>query len=314
VDAQGDKIREAAKWLVASFAAVGAALIAGSQLSSIGRLPVCAPTSIDCIRLWIAILGAVVALLGVVWAVWTGVGLLAPIRLQASDLKMEWRAGTPIHAYFQANPAQLQGFIDFEDMDTQEKGAYDRFDELNAQLDEVSDAQRLRFYRKVRTSPAQRKRMEKDLDEAEETLNEILRRSDDVITIANHVQYVHFFRGKALRRVFAAAAIAAVGIVAFAWAGNPPSRAPVAALRGADLSGADLSGANLRNVDLTDAVLSGANLTDADLDGADLTGTDLTDVLWSGTTCPDGTNSDDAAGSCENHLQADSPSSQSGGS
>jgi hypothetical protein len=39
LDAQGDKIREAAKWVVGSFAAVGAALIAGSQLSSIGKIP-----------------------------------------------------------------------------------------------------------------------------------------------------------------------------------------------------------------------------------------------------------------------------------
>ena len=45
LQAQDDAIREAAKWLVGSFAAVGAALIAGSQLSSIGHLPVCAPGS-----------------------------------------------------------------------------------------------------------------------------------------------------------------------------------------------------------------------------------------------------------------------------
>ena len=65
-----------------------------------------------------------------------------------------------------------------------------------------------------------------------------------------------------------------------------------AGLSSADLSDADLSGADIRNADLT-----GANLT-----GADLTGADLTGAVWSTTTCPDGTNSDDNGNTCENNL------------
>ena len=85
-------------------------------------------------------------------------------------------------------------------------------------------------------------------------------------------------------------------------------------LRGADLSGADLSGADLQGANLREADLSGANLFGADLEGASLRGanlsganlrtalmttTGLRDAIWSGTICPDGTNSDQNGGTCE---------------
>lgn len=77
--------------------------------------------------------------------------------------------------------------------------------------------------------------------------------------------------------------------------GPPPNIHPGANLRDCDLSGIDLSGADLSGADLM-----GAILTDADLTGATLDNADLTQVTWSNTTCPDGTNSDDNAGSCVN--------------
>jgi uncharacterized protein YjbI with pentapeptide repeats len=84
--------------------------------------------------------------------------------------------------------------------------------------------------------------------------------------------------------------------------------APEAQLEGADLgladlAGADLHGANLRGAIFTLTNLNGANLTDAD----------LTDAQWSGTTCPDGTKSDDADDkTCLSHLtpSAEEPSEE----
>jgi hypothetical protein len=209
LEVQDNQIREAAKWLVGSFAAVGASLIAGSQLSSIGKLPVCAPSSVECTRLWIAVVGAVGALVGVVWAVWTGVALLAPPRLQVGDLKTHWKSRGPIYLYFQANRAQLQGFADFDEMDALEKDAYSKFDQLNSQMQDIEGARR--------------EQLDRELDDAESLLSDILGRSDDVVAIANHVHYVHFFREEALKRLIAAAAVTAIGIVAFAWAANPPT-------------------------------------------------------------------------------------------
>ncbi len=66
-------------------------------------------------------------------------------------------------------------------------------------------------------------------------------------------------------------------------------------LAGALLNGADLEGANLNGADL-----SAANLTGADLRGANLHGANLTGTIFSGTTCPDGSNSDSDGGTCAN--------------
>ncbi len=91
----------------------------------------------------------------------------------------------------------------------------------------------------------------------------------------------------------------------------------------ADLSGTDLRGANLRYANLSGAILydadlspksavgydggtdeyltdlTGANLSDADLTGA----VGLNTVIWSNTTCPDGTNTDtNGDDTCEDHL------------
>ena len=207
---------------------------------------------------------------------------------QSGDLRARWNPGDSVYEYFKANPTQLQDFHDLEDLDRQESAAYARFDELNAQL--------------IEAEGDHREKLSDDLDDAEVLLNDVLARSDDLVTIANHVEYVHYFRRVALGRLIRAAALTAIGIVAFAWAANPAVSAPSASLREADLSGSDLSGVNLRGADLTGANLEGADLTGADLKGADLTDANIRDVVWLNTTCPDGASSDGSGGSCENHL------------
>jgi phospholipase C len=71
-----------------------------------------------------------------------------------------------------------------------------------------------------------------------------------------------------------------------------------AKLRGADLRGADLEGAELERADLDGANLEGADLANANLTGASLRGANLDRVVWSNTTCPDGTNSSSHGGVC----------------
>jgi uncharacterized protein YjbI with pentapeptide repeats len=95
-------------------------------------------------------------------------------------------------------------------------------------------------------------------------------------------------------------------------------------LPNANLLGAELVGANLFGATLDDAILSFAVLNSADLRGAHLVrakmlgadasnatlhGADMRDaivnsIVWANTTCPDGTNSDDAPdATCLDHLQ-----------
>ncbi len=83
-------------------------------------------------------------------------------------------------------------------------------------------------------------------------------------------------------------------------------------LTGVNLGGADLSHALLTRANLCNADLVGATLTSANLGGAVLTGAHLTGAVWGGTTCPDGTNSDEAGGSCSAHLSFDLPPSTIG--
>ncbi len=61
------------------------------------------------------------------------------------------------------------------------------------------------------------------------------------------------------------------------------------------MSNTDLRGASLKGV-----TLAGVNLEGARVDSQ----TDLSAVTWSGTTCPDGRNSDDVGGTCASHLRA----------
>jgi len=96
-----------------------------------------------------------------------------------------------------------------------------------------------------------------------------------------------------------------------------PSATHYTQCSGAHLVGATLTGANLSHAVLTRANLSNANLVDATLTGANLggavlTGANLSGAQWGGTTCPDGTNSDDAGGTCSAHLSSTLPSLTTG--
>ena len=73
-------------------------------------------------------------------------------------------------------------------------------------------------------------------------------------------------------------------------------------LAGVDLSGANLSRANLTNANLSKANLAHANLTSATLTGANLFRAVLTGAIWSGTACPDGTNSGTSSAGCTKAL------------
>jgi hypothetical protein len=73
-------------------------------------------------------------------------------------------------------------------------------------------------------------------------------------------------------------------------------------LSGANLNGAKLAGANLAGANLAGANFANANLTGASLSGATVTLANFNLVTWSGTTCPDGTTSNNDGGTCAGNL------------
>ena len=68
------------------------------------------------------------------------------------------------------------------------------------------------------------------------------------------------------------------------------------------ISNSDLTYSNLRYSQLFGADLTDSDFSNAILTEADLRNTTLTGVIWSNTTCPDGTNSNDNGGTCENNI------------
>jgi hypothetical protein len=275
--ARQELLRSAAKWLIGSLGAIGAVLVAGSQLSSIGSLPA-GP------RLTTAVVGLAVGLGGVLLSVAFAVGVLADEQYSVTELQLEWeRAGFtrgpaagpkglrrwwlrrryPVAFYFAENQELLAGH------------------ESPNQLYEhsVADAS--------------------DADDAYVELNKMLSRA------TFRREMVRFSRSK--KWIFLGVAIASLGITIFAWAANP-GKVSTPSLRNANLTNADLHGVNLRSADLT-----GANLTNANLKGANLQDAVIKDAIWKNTTCPDGTNSDStgrpdnnnvlSGGTCEGHLE-----------
>lgn len=268
--AANQRIRETAKWLIASSAAVGAALIAGSQLSSIGRLEIGWPITAETARLWVAAAGAVAGLAAVVAAIRASVRVLLPVQVLISDLAEHWDLPAPpmrpVVDFFMRRPKFLQGTA------TPMK-LIERREALVAQLTAHQ------------ADPGVREKIA--------TLD---RRIEAVEEVANHEALKAVFE-RCLRSLSIAAVVAAAGIIAFAWAANPPARTVTA-----DLHDTKLTGAFLRDVDLRGAKLDGADLTGADLTGADLTGASVKGVHWQATTCPDGTSSDANGSTCQGHL------------
>lgn len=83
LSADREAIRNVAKWYVAALGAIGAIVLAGSQLSSIGAL------SLDSARLWLAVAGIVVGLSAILWAISAVVTFLAGVAWSFDDVRRE---------------------------------------------------------------------------------------------------------------------------------------------------------------------------------------------------------------------------------
>lgn len=298
-----DRVREAAKWLIAVFGAIAAILIAGTQFSNIGSLPFSW-------RLATAIAGAVIALASIAFLIWVLLGVLMPSQVSLGDLARQARSekGSPLVRYVEKNPEVLMGFGSIRRL----QRAYARA--LSRRHREVT-----RYYAVLTRSASEEDPATRQAEARARIADGTLTYIDGAVSYLAKLLSVEQLRSTfGLRRqllAFTAAAAAAVGIGLFAWAANPETGEQAsdqavlagAVLSGSSLNGVNLTGANLRGALLDGASLVGANLKDADLSDADLTDADLrgavlTDVTWSNTTCPDGTNSDTHQNKCEGHA------------
>ena len=233
--AAADRVRDTARWLIVSFAAVGGILVAGSQLSSLGTL---GPTDL---RFWLALAGAVVALTAVVAAVAavSAVLVIEPLSLEAlahesgyQDIRHRLQADKILVPYAEGVP---RIYDRLREADKRQRAASDRLLEASRRaLSEHTDA----------TSSATSDDTERARQEAErkrlhasaeiETDNERIESlsAQNVLAVAAILRINSAF-DRAKRRVIYLTAAAALGIMLFAAAANPKrSDSPTAVVTG----------------------------------------------------------------------------------
>lgn len=69
-----------------------------------------------------------------------------------------------------------------------------------------------------------------------------------------------------------------------------------------DLTGVNLTGCDLANASFFSTNASAVNFTNVDLTGANFFDANVTGAVWSATTCPSGTHSDDSSNTCCGHF------------
>jgi hypothetical protein len=193
-----DRLRETAKWLIGAYAAVGAAIIAGLQLTSLGKVE-------DDARLWVGAVAAAVALLAVMTGISKIAGVLAPAKVEAQDLGPNSEAEKMV----QATPTLLKGQattlaelrskydVALADFEVKRSAAHGPFDSPAAQNAAESDAEQA--HRRMMALFGPLEQMRKLV-----LFEKVQKRYDD----AKHALGV-------------AGIVIVAGVITFAWAANP---------------------------------------------------------------------------------------------
>ena len=300
---QGDRVRDAAKWLLATLGTVAAILVAGLQFAAIGTVP-------SGWRAAAAIGGAAVAIVGVVVLIGLVLKVMLPSETTIDELAAT-DAPKKLRTYIARNKSLLQGYDsiqalaeDYRKALNETKRAMDYYHAQLKKSGKEEDPSVRKAEAEARIASARLSYLDKRVGYATKYL-------------AVEQLQGHLGPSRQVVALLAAVAIGA-GIGSYAWGTNAPKSAPRASvpavLRGARLSDADLTRVALPHADLAGATLARASLAGADLSGADLTGANLKgarlvgarvdEVIWNDTTCPDGTNSDDHKNTCQGHLNA----------
>ncbi|HEX5147374.1 MAG TPA: pentapeptide repeat-containing protein [Conexibacter sp.] len=295
-----ERIRSTAQWVLASLAAVGAVLVAGLGLTSLSQIDVVW-------RLCLAVGLILLALAVVGWEIAQTAKVLAPSRRTFGDVVAAEETGSP--------PPEMAEV--FERRSDVLRGTAASF----GQLDE----------RRVNALAARTAALEANYAAPDDTDKEEAARAAVALAqlytqttegIVLNVAY-HEIEGRLdVRRQVVGAGVVAAAVAAFAlllaWPQAKPDRIADfhgARLVGVDLSGTSLVGASFSKMTLTDVDLHGADLRGADfrrarlvrvdLRGATANGAHWDHAAWKGSTCPDGTASDNAGGRCRGHLRPD---------
>jgi hypothetical protein len=196
--AAADRIRETVKWLITAFAGVGAALIAGSQLASLGK--------IDGGRLAFAVVCVVVGLAALAYAIAVAASVMIAGRVSLGDLADVTKTDlNAVRTRVNGDPALLAGYSHVADMNTGYGSALaQRKADFDAHYGDVHDAD---------------KALTAQLSDAKALgTDQAVQR---LLTVASFYTLSDAFNDTR-RKMFGGALVAALAIVGFAWAAHPP--------------------------------------------------------------------------------------------
>lgn len=205
-----DRIREAAKWLIVSFAAVGVTLYGGLQLASIGKL-----SSDEPARLAAAGIGIFLGLVGLTIAI-----AAASSVVTKSYASLRWLRHLPPADSIRMN---IEG-------DRSLLGGYENLDRLACEIESAQQRRQNAYEARYAPEPANETADQrnaraaasnKELELAEKWTASLKNIEANVLNTASFIRVASAYE-KARRAMFAGAGIAAIGIALFAWGANPP--------------------------------------------------------------------------------------------
>lgn len=297
--------RAAAKWLIAAFAAVGAVLIGGLGLSSIGDLSEG--------HLITAAVAFMIAIGGVVAAITLVADVLTPSPTTLKDLanrqrkRNEKRGGDernaansrdPLVEYLEGDPSFLQGIAGDVAVDQSLIKACERYEMAVAERSSAAEA--CWSLESSGEIPTYTTEMQRPLHPAEVKLevaiarggmmHETVRRLERIAAAQQTVEKLRGLRWKLT--ALAVVVAVSIGIFAYTSSTNPPSK---------DFSGPVLEDVNFNGANLRAANFGGVTIRRSNFKGTDLEGAELKGSTWLGTICPDGSDSDKVGHTCIGH-------------
>ncbi|HEX6152473.1 MAG TPA: hypothetical protein VFZ19_03020 [Solirubrobacterales bacterium] len=195
-DAAVVQIREVTKWLIGGFAAVGVALAAGSQLSEIGHL--------EDGRLVAAGIGVGLTLVGIVVAIVYATKVMTPRPVGLDEL-VAGESASATGKRIKEEPDLLMGYgTSIAEFQEKRREAIAEAEKAWERYEGSEDDEKLR---------AQAMRTQEDKARINAAMQWLF-------SFARYTETERLFK-RSLRVMMAAAAIAALGIVTFAWAAHP---------------------------------------------------------------------------------------------
>lgn len=222
-----NRIRETAKWLTVTLAALGGVLIAGTQFSSIGSL------TLGSARLNVAAIGAILAGAGSILVLWATVRVAVQPALTLTSLA----SGTPIHGTELIIKDQF--LLDkHDDLASLAKAYGDAVKNLKSTMDEF-----LTDPKNIPREPSYA---------AQSRVTYLAEVVQSLLTAASYEALSYLWR-RSLVIIISGGVLAALGTSMFIWAANPPanvqaSQANPVVLTSPDLGQVTLSEAGRRAV------------------------------------------------------------------